>query len=176
MACLVAACVFFWISTFGPAFIQNVGGTLSCGFLKHDDVTGVDWYGGFSDIPIGWWKATIVLHGFGAAILLLSVAGAVVTLFSCFQKHQRSVHNMAISGAVFIFIGLILFCVGFKDMKEDAGAETQVCRICGDATGPFVLEDCKIGNDLIFMIIGVVAIVVGAIMGSCIEYDKRYEA
>ena len=129
-------------------------------------------YGGFSAIPIIWWKPTIILHGLGCGIVLLSTVGALLTMFRCTQKHQRSVHNSAITGAIFIFLGLILFCVGFKDMKPGGQGSSTDCQICGASTSAFVLQDCKIGDDLIFMIVGVVGIVIGAIMGSCIDYDK----
>eukprot|EP00729_Bicosta_minor_P007386 gene7385-2171_t len=165
MACLAAACIFFWISTFGA-------GDRSCGFLKWGSGTNT-WYGGFNSIPIVWWKATIVMHGIGCAVVLLATVGSLMTVFRCTQKYQRTVHNSAITGAIFIFIGLILFCVGFKDMKSGGQGSSPVCEICGSMTGPFVLQDCKIGDDLIFMIVGVVGIVIGAIMGSCIDYDKQ---
>lgn len=171
LASLGAACVFFWISTFGSDFVRAANGGRSCGFLKRNN-GGVDWYGGFSAIPIIWWKPTIILHGLGCGIVLLSTVGALLTMFRCTQKHQRSVHNSAITGAIFIFLGLILFCVGFKDMKPGGQGSSTDCQICGASTSAFVLQDCKIGDDLIFMIVGVVGIVIGAIMGSCIDYDK----
>lgn len=118
-------------------------------------------YGGFNSIPIVWWKATIVMHGIGCAVVLLATVGSLMTVFRCTQKYQRTVHNSAITGAIFIFIGLILFCVGFKDMKSGGQGSSPVCEICGSMTGPFVLQDCKIGDDLIFMIVGVVGIVIG---------------
>eukprot|EP00039_Didymoeca_costata_P018567 m.334020 g.334020 ORF g.334020 m.334020 type:complete len:188 (+) comp17270_c0_seq1:130-693(+) len=175
MLFLVICTVLFAIAFSGPDWINDRDSEQACGViafcLTEDDCKpgGGERYGSFNNIPFDLWKATAVLLGLGLAFLALAALGALVTMIPAFQTHQGAVHNLSAFAAILIFIGLILFCVGFKDMGCDSNC--GLCEFCNEDTNPFVLVDCKLGRDLIITIIGVVLVSITSCLGYTVNHD-----
>ena len=89
------------------------------------------------------------------------------------------IHNTTAVASILIFIGLILFCVGFNEMSlgsisaKGRSAGHFDCRFCGKDTSAFVLVDCTVGFHLILCIVAVVLVSITSCVGYFIHHEKR---
>eukprot|EP00040_Diaphanoeca_grandis_P003647 m.25498 g.25498 ORF g.25498 m.25498 type:complete len:238 (-) comp15024_c0_seq1:35-748(-) len=138
-------------------FAQTSKDNRACGplYYTNEAFDGAKIYPSFADIPGDWWKSATVLAGVGIGLLGIGIIAAFVTMFA--HSYQPIAHNIEVAGGILILVGLICFAVGLKDTKIDAAnVGNGICKICGEKTSPFVLENCTIGDDFILIIVGVV--------------------
>ena len=173
---LIVSAIVFAIAFSGGDWIHPAEGSrfdkdLACGIVKYIDAKDEQHtYGSLSDNPIMWWRICTVFVGIGMGILFLSAVGSIVTMVPCAQPYQGMVHNASAGSSILIFVGLIFFCVGFKDMVgEGDGAG---CKFCGEDTSAFVLVDCTIGDHLIMCIIAVILVSITSCVGYFIHHRR----
>lgn len=104
--------------------------------------------------------------GIGIFLVWISAIGSLVTLFM--TEYQPAIHNLGAWGGGFTLLGLLFWAAGLGVMSYSD--DSAPCNICGVATSAFVLNNCTLGDGMIYMIVG---LVVGCIAG-CVGYSVNH--